>query len=48
MAFWLDIAAFALKALLIVAAFGALALIALLMRRDAGRGRVRSARHGAH
>ncbi len=40
MAFWLDIAAFALKALLIVAALGALAaLIARLTRRDAGRGR---------
>jgi serine protease SohB len=40
MAFWLDIAAFALKAILIVAALGALvALIARLSRRDAGRGR---------
>ncbi len=40
MAFWLDIAAFALKALLIVAALGALAaLIARLTRRDAGRRR---------
>ncbi len=40
MAFWLDITAFALKALLIVAALGALvALIARLTRRDAGRGR---------
>jgi serine protease SohB len=40
MAFWLDIAAFALKALLIVAALGALAaVVALLTRRDAGRAR---------
>lgn len=40
MAFWLDIAAFALKAFLIVAAFGALAaLIARLTRRDEGRAR---------
>jgi serine protease SohB len=40
MAFWLDIAAFALKALLVVAAFGALAaLMARLTRRDAGMGR---------
>ncbi len=40
MAFWLDIAAFALKALLIVAALGALAaLIARLARRESGRGR---------
>jgi serine protease SohB len=40
MAFWLDIAAFALKALLIVVALGALAaLIARLMRRDPGRRR---------
>ncbi len=40
MAFWLDIAAFALKALLIVAALGALlALIARLTRHDARRGR---------
>jgi serine protease SohB len=39
MAFWLDIAAFALKALLIVAALGGLAaLVARLTRRDAGRG----------
>lgn len=40
MAFWLDIAAFALKALLIVAALGAFAaVIALLTRRDDGRKR---------
>ena len=40
MAFWLDIAAFAVKALLIVAAFGALAaLFAGLTRGDAKRGR---------
>ena len=40
MVFWLDIAAFALKAFLVVAAFGALAaLIARLTRRDAGRKR---------
>jgi serine protease SohB len=40
MAFWLDIAAFALKALLIVAALGGLAaVIALLRRSGAGRGR---------
>ena len=40
MAFWLDIAAFALKTLLIVAALGALAtVIALLTRRDGGRKR---------
>ena len=40
MAFWLDIAAFGLKAFLIVAALGALvALIARLTRRDAGRKR---------
>ncbi len=40
MAFWLDIAAFALKALLIVAGLGALAaLIARLTRHDAGRRR---------
>jgi serine protease SohB len=40
MAFWLDIAAFALKSLLIVASLGALAaLIALLTRRDTRRGR---------
>lgn len=40
MAFWLDIAAFALKAILIVAALGGLAaLIARLTRHDAGRRR---------
>lgn len=40
MAFWLDIAAFAAKTLLIVAALGGLAaLIARLTRSDAGRGR---------
>jgi serine protease SohB len=40
MAFWLDIAAFALKALLIVASLGALAaLIAWLSRGDVKRGR---------
>ena len=40
MAFWLDIAGFALKGFLIVAAIGAVAaLIALLTRRDTGRRR---------
>jgi len=40
MAFWLDISAFALKALLIVVALGALAaLIARLTRRDTAHGR---------